>query len=307
MPMTTTGSRSMLLSILLILLGVGPVWAQASTEPPRPDTLKVGEHWTHKVRFDLGLSQSYFTDNWAGNEVGTVSWLSGIDALAAKQLHPKFKIENTLVLAFGQTHQQDPDTGDWLKPVKSSDKIDGDSVGRFTFGGWVDPYVAFTLDSQFYDDRPGLGSKGLNPLRLGEFAGVARPFRDTPTQTFITRLGFGIRQRIDQFHDVDPTVRKKVLNDGGFEFRALGRWTNANERTELKSDFYLFQAVYFSESEFDPANRWKQLDVRWQNTLNNKIYSAINVSLYLDFVYDAQVRRAGQLKQTLGVGLTYEL
>lgn len=304
--MTTTVKRPPLW-LLLGILCAAPAWAQDSTVPPRPDTLKVGDGWIRKVRFDLGLAQSYFTENWAGNEVGTVAWLSGVDALAAKQLHPKFKLENTLVLAFGQTHQQDRDTGRWLRPVKSSDKIDFDSVGRFTLGRWMDPYLAFTLDSAFYDERPGFGSRGLNPLLLGEFAGLARAFRDSPAQTFITRLGFGLRQRIDRFHGVDPSIDKRVLNDGGFEFRALGRWTDDKERTEFKTDFYLYQAVYFSDSEKDPANRWKQLDVRWQNTLNQKVYSVINVSLYLDFVYDAQVRRAGQLKQTLGVGLTYEL
>ena len=102
-------------------------------------------------------------------------WPHDIDAIAAKQLHPKFKFENTLVLAFGQTHQQDQESGDWLRPVKSSDKIDFDTIGRFTLGGFVDPYVALTLDSQFYEERPGYGTKSLNPMSLGEFAGVGVP------------------------------------------------------------------------------------------------------------------------------------
>jgi hypothetical protein len=305
--MTKTVMRSTPLWLLLGILWAASAWGQDSTVPPRPDTLKVTDGWTRKVRFDLGLAQSYFTTNWAGSEVGTVAWLSGIDALAAKQLHPKFKIENTLVLAYGQTHQQDKDTGHWLKPITSSDKIEFNGVGRFTLGRWVDPYVAFTLNSQFSDERPGFGYKGVNPMWLGEFAGLARVFSDTPNKTFISRVGFGVRQRIDRFYGVDPSIKKKVLNDGGFEFRTIGRWTDAQERTEFKTDLHLYQAVYFSDSAEDPANRWKQLDVRWQNTLNQKVYSVINVSLYLDFVYDAQVRRAGQLKQTLGVGLTYEL
>lgn len=29
--------------------------------------------------------------------------------------------------------------------------------------------------------------------------------------------------------------------------------------------------------------------------------------MYLDYIYDAQSRRAGQLKQTLGVGFNYNL
>jgi len=47
--------------------------------------------------------------------------------------------------------------------------------------------------------------------------------------------------------------------------------------------------------------------VRWQNTLTTKLWKFINFNLYADFIYDAQVRRAGQLKETLGIGLTYDL
>jgi hypothetical protein len=60
--------------------------------------------------------------------------------------------------------------------------------------------------------------------------------------------------------------------------------------------------VFFSGRISILANRWKQVDVRWQNTLDNKLHKALTLSLYLDFVYDAQIRRAGQLKQTLESG-----
>jgi hypothetical protein len=42
-------------------------------------------------------------------------------------------------------------------------------------------------------------------MRLGEFAGVARAFRETETFSLISRLGFGVRQRIDNFHGEDRT------------------------------------------------------------------------------------------------------
>jgi hypothetical protein len=63
----------------------------------------------------------------------------------------------------------------------------------------------------------------------------------------------------------------------------------------------------FSESDLDVNDRWRQLDVRWQNTFVTKVYKVISVSLYLDYLYDAQISRGGQLRQTLGVGLTYDL
>jgi hypothetical protein len=102
-------------------------------------------------------------------------------------------------------------------------------------------------------------------------------------------------------------VTKKITNDGGFEFRTVGRFADAAGRTEFKTDLYLFQAVFFSESKLDAASRWKQLDIRWQNTLGTKVYKAFSVGLYAEYMYDAQARRAGQLKQTMSVGLAYDL
>lgn len=273
---------------------------------PKPDTT-LGPGWNLKSRFGLGLSQSSFTSNWAGDEVGTVSWLMSIDTSSENQMHEKFRWLNTLVLGFGQTHQQDKSRTNWLAPVKSADKIDYDSFGRFTLGKFVDPYIALTLDSQFYEERGAFGTKPFSPVQVGEFAGVARAIFDTKRRSMVSRFGFGFRQNINRFHGVDPSVAKRATNDGGFEWKTIGRFTDATERNEWKTDLTLFQAVFFSESDADIAGRWKQTDVRWQNTFSTKLFKAMSLGLYLDYIYDAQSRRAGQLKQTLGVGLNYDL
>jgi len=273
---------------------------------PKPDTT-LGSGWNLESRFGLGLSQSSFTSNWSGDEVGTVSWLMSIDTSSENQLRPKFRWLNTLVLGFGQTHQQDKSRSRWLAPVKSADKVDFDSFGRFTLGKFVDPYVALTLDSQFYEERRPFGTKPFSPVQVGEFAGVARALLDTKRRSMVSRFGFGFRQNINRFHGDDPSISKRATNDGGFEWKTIGRFTDASERNEWKTDLTLFQAVFFSESDVDKAGRWKQTDVRWQNTFSTKLFKAMSLGLYLDYIYDAQTRRAGQLKQTLGVGLNYDL
>jgi len=287
-----------------IWLVAGTAIAQTLISGPKPDSA-LAPGWNPDLKLGLGLAQSSFTQNWAGDEVGTVSWLASLDGRVENQMAPKFRWLNTLVLQFGQTHQQDAERSTWLAPLKSADKIDFDSFGRFTLGGWVDPYLALTFDSQFYERRPPYGSKLINPFQLGEFAGVARAFYDTETRSLITRVGFGFRQQVQRFHGIDPSVRKEVTNDGGFEWKTIGRWTHGP--TELKTDLDLFQAVYFSESDLDTANRWKQVDVRWQNSMTTKIYEMVSFNLFVDFIYDAQIRRAGQLKETLGIGLTYDM
>lgn len=304
--MRTVRASSSRILIAALLAGVASLTQAQPIAVPKPDTT-LGAGWNLKTRVGLGLSQSAVTSNWAGDEVGTVSWLISIDSSSENQLHAKFRWLNTLVLRFGQTHQQDRSTSNWLTPLKSDDKVDGDSFGRFTLGRFVDPYVALTLDTQFYEEREPFGTKPFNPLQVGEFAGVARSLYDTKQRNLITRVGFGFRQRVNRFHGVDPSVLKKTTNDGGFEWMTIGRFTDATERTEWKTDLSLFQAVYFSESELDAAGRWKQTDVRWQNTISTKLYKALSLGMYLDYIYNAQVRRAGQLKQTLGMGLNFDL
>ena len=281
--------------------------AAAQTPPPAPDdTLSIGE-WMQRAKFTLGLTQSSFSNNWSGDEVGTMSWLAAVDMLSDGQWKPKLRLTNTLVLAFGQTHQQTADRDRWLAPQKSADKIDYDGVGRFTLGAWVDPYVALTFDSQMYQ-RVGDETRIINPMLISESAGIAKAFYDTKTRSLLTRLGFAVRQRHDRLA-LAPSPR--TTHDGGFESRTVGRFASAEDKTVFTSELTLFQAVFFSgkDEEFQRfgEDRWKTLDLRWQNQLSNKLNKWMSLDLYLEWLFDEQLDKAGQLKQTLGVGVTAQL
>ena len=65
------------------------------------------------------------------------------------ELKPWFDMRSTLKLSFGQTMTQDT-SKTWDKPRKSTDLIDWDNLGRFTLHKFVDPFVAFRLDSLAY-------------------------------------------------------------------------------------------------------------------------------------------------------------
>jgi hypothetical protein len=264
--------------------------------------------WQVDVKTGVALTQSSFTQNWQGDEVGTVSWLSTADFTAVKQLTPLMNFDNKLVLAFGQTHQQDKAREDWLEPVKSADRIDYDGLLRFTLGKWLDPYVAGSVESQFFQRIPGLGTRSLNPILLIESAGVARALVDQERRKVVSRVGFATRQRIDRLTpDGLGGIETSTTNDGGLEWVTTGRLATAEDRNVLDSELRFFQAVFFSESDLDPEDRWKTLDVRWQNKLANKLYKWLSVDLYLEFLYDQQQSEAGQFKQTLGVGMTWQL
>ena len=288
-----------------LLLGASAAGAQdappaaggAEAAPPA-----VGE-WVTRVKLGLSLTQSSFTKNWAGSETGTVSWLAVGDFAADSQIRPRLKLTNALILAFGQTHQQDAARSVWLVPTKSADKIKYDGVARFTLGGWVDPFIALNVDTEFFQ-KVGDVSEILTPLTIGESVGMARAFYDTKTRSLVSRLGFAVRQKNDRFAVAPVEAR---TDDGGFEWRTTGRFASEGDKTVFKSQLTAFQAVFFSGSDQDPQDHWKTLDVRWENGLSNKINKWMSVDVYLEYLFDEQLNKAGQLKETLGIGVTAQL
>jgi hypothetical protein len=290
---------------IVAVLGGAPAIAQTPPAAPK-DTLLVGD-WVNKAKLSLGLTQSAFSSNWTGDEVGSVAWLTVADFLSDGQWKPSMRLTNTLTLAFGQTHQQRDDRSSWLGPQKSEDKIDYDGTLRFTLGRFVDPFVALAFDSQFYQRVDGV-TQVLNPLQFTESAGIAKAFYDTVSRHLLTRIGVAFRQRYDHFA-LAPLDR--ATNDAGLEWRTTGRFATAEDKTVFKSELTVFQALYFSGEEAEFAvfgeDRWKTTDVRWQNSLSNKLNRWMSLELYFEYLFDEQLDKAGQFKQTMGVGVTAQL
>lgn len=307
--------------------------------------------WKFGTTLGLNLSQSAFSNNWSGGDRGSFVWVLNSDLTAGRQFSKKFNLANQLQLAYGQTSKQTPDPDDpdelrWESPEKSTDLIQEESVGRFTLGAFVDPYLAFRLDSQFLDQSSPLGSIGFNPVKLTESGGIARVFEKTEKSELITRLGLGFRQAFRKSFTGDGLEKVSTsTNDGGIEWQTTAVKPLSKERILYKGKLLVFAPVFFSESgalddfdqvalEFDPdreevAGFWRVPDVNFQNTFTAQITKLLAVSLYAQFVYDkfdaatrvdpslapeaqiaavdAGIRKAMQFKENLAVGLTYQL
>ncbi|MFN0152431.1 MAG: DUF3078 domain-containing protein [bacterium] len=233
----------------------------------------------------------------------------------------------------------------WDSPEKTTDLIQFESVGRFTLDKFADPYVAFRLDSQFADESNPIGRIGFNPIRLKETAGIARVLEKTDSREAITRLGFGFRQNISRFFTDDTGMTKESVttNDGGFEWQTDVKRPILDNRVTYTGKLLAFMPVFLSSSgdleDFDKiaqaaapgreavADFWKSPDVNFQNTFTSQITKLVSVNLYLQWVYnkfdeatnvdtalpaeilieqvDRGIRKGGQFKQTLAIGLTY--
>jgi len=268
--------------------------------------------WKTAIIVDLTTTQAAYSDSWVGGEAGSFNWVGNLNGSAEKQLQPRVNFKSTLKMSFGQTHTQDKDTKNWNKPVKSTDLIDWENVARFTFGGYVDPYAAFRVETQFLDASFDAKKRYLNPIKLTESGGIARVFYDKEDGQIMSRLGLAIRQMMDK--QITDTVALSTQNvsttDGGFESVTDVSYA-FNERLKYTGKLTLYKALFYSEKDAVQGtpfeNDWKAIDVNWENIINAQISKIVTVNLYLQLLYDKQVSVKGRLKETLGIGFVFNL
>jgi len=268
--------------------------------------------WKKSLVFDLTATQTAYSDSWTGGEAGSLNWVANLNGQAERQLSPKFNFRSTLKMSFGQTHTQDKDTKDWAKPNKSTDLIDWENLGRFTLGGFVDPYVAVRLESQFLDASVDAKKRYLNPIRLTESAGIAKVlYEEGEDNQLLTRLGFAVRQNISR--DIIDTLYNTETNtstDAGLESVTDLKW-KFDEKLACTSKLTLYKAFFYSDKDLFKGTEfeddWKAVDVNWENIISATITKIITVNFYTQFLYDKQVSKKGRVKETLGLGLVFKI
>jgi len=290
--------------LLAIILAVSPGYAQDE------DTTFVG--WKKSLIVDLTATQTAYSDSWNGGEAGSFNWVGNVNGSAERQFHLKVNFKSTLKMSFGQTHTQDKDSGKWREPVKSTDLIDWENVARFTLGGFVDPYAAFRLESQFLDASFDAKKRYFNPIKLTESGGIARVLYEKEDNQVITRLGLALRQFLSTnvTDSVALTTESMTSSDGGIESVTDVKYA-FNERLNYTGKLTLFKAFFYSEKDkvkgLPEEDYWKSVDINWENIVNAKITSIVSVNFYTQVLYDKQVDLRGRFKETLGLGVVFSL
>jgi hypothetical protein len=268
------------------------------------NSLLIAEEWEKSGTISLNVNQNSYSDNWVGDEISNFNWALNLNATFQKQLSNSIHNKNTVKLAFGQTHnQQRNDAGEkyWEKPSKSTDLIDLESMFRFTMGWFADPFAAVRFESQFLDSGYD-ESKMINPINLTESIGLARQLIKEDKRELTTRLGAAFKQFQDSRIDgmIDAT-------DGGLEFVTEFFTPLMNDMVQFNSKLYLYQALFYSEEDSDPDDNWKAMDMNWENILSAKLIGLVNINFYMQLLYDKQFVDEFRIKQTLGLGLSYQL
>ena len=218
--------------------------------------------------------------------------------------------KTTLKLAFGQTHLQKRDiAGDvtWDHPTKSTDKIDLESLSKFTLQAWVDPYLSLRAESQFIDESDVTLTRIVNPILLTESAGVMKTLWKKERDELSLRLGAAFREKLDREVLQLSGDREMVTTvDGGAEFVSEFKHIFLLMDANFKSKFWAYQAVFNSKSD-ELNDDWKTVDFVWENVLTAKLWKIVSGSLTFEMRYDKEQQTQVQWKQILGLGVSYSL
>jgi len=270
--------------------------------------------WKYDSSVILALSQSAYSSNWSGGDLGSIVWAISTDSKAERDFGP-LVWTNHLAVAYGQTARQKRDPADagrliWDQPEKSSDKIEFESIGRWQVHPVFNPYASLRLDTQFLDQSNPLGDLDFNPIKLKEAVGVSAILHKTEDSEVISRLGFGLRQTFGRSLVADPVVRTESFtsNDGGLEWQTSVTRPLLEKKVVWKSEVLAFQPLFYSKSgaleDYDArvragdatrpaeptaeavADFWKAIDVRFENSFTASITKSLGVELNLALVYD---------------------
>ena len=318
-------------AVVAVVLATSPLRSfAAEPTPPGP--------WKFTSIATLNFTQSAFTANWYGGDTGSLLWVLGTDSNAERQFSEDFNLSNHLVLAYGQSASQardpvNPEHITWDAPEKSNDRIDFESVGRWTEGWFADPYASFGVTSQFEDaasDPFGTRTIAFSPVRLDEAIGLARVIQKTDDREAIARLGFGLRQTFAKTYlsPLTDDLTSSHATDGGVEFQLNATQPMLGKTVLYKGELRLFQSVFYSNDDElaatlpSAADYWKTIDVNFQNGFTGSINKWLGVTLTAQFLYDKfdsaantsdladvqrKIRKAGQFKETFALTLSYKL
>ncbi|MDZ4723421.1 MAG: hypothetical protein SGI97_05920 [candidate division Zixibacteria bacterium] len=267
------------------------------------------KQWRLSSEGGLTATQAAYSDNWAGDESGSLAYTFTSKSEASKQLTRRLNSLSTLKLSFGQTYSQRFDaTGNsfWERPRKSTDLIDLESVLRFTFGGYVDPYLAGRVETQFTDASNAVVRRYLNPLKITESGGILRVFVDKPkVLEFRSRLGFAIRQIItNDVIGLQPVATERTITDDGGLESVTDFLTSLGSSLTYSTKLTLYKALFFSESDAAVNDDWKAADVNWEHIISATVTKFIQTNLYLQLLYDKQIDNGTRIKETMGLGIS---
>jgi hypothetical protein len=260
------------------------------TAAPTPEKL-----WKKEVVAKYSLNQSTF-DNWAQGGDDTLSWQAGLYATFLRD-GKRGAWKNNFKAVYGRAK-----TGG-LPSNKTVDELFFETVYTFKMARWVNPFIAGTaqsqIDSGYTATTPRVEtSRFLDPGFFTQSAGIAYDNKKGLT----SRLGAAVKETITQLFPVPYADDPSTL-----ELETTRIEPGVSSVTEYKHK--LGPQTLFS-TKLDVFSNLKaadQMSARWSNLLSVKAAKFLDMTAEMEVLFDGHVSQRRQLRQSLGLGLSYTL
>lgn len=268
------------------------------------DSVKIApvskKNWSIKGTNSILLNQSSFS-NWIGGGANNIGWTSGLDYNITYE--DEWNLwENTLISRYG--HNKTEGIGN----RKTQDELNiSTNYGRKISENWFIS-AGTSLQTQF---GPGY-KNGNNPEadKISNFMapgyinfGAGFTYRRDKNFTMTLRPA-NIRWTVVLDKDLQKAGNYGLESDGDRSLIQFGFWANAAYKLKLMEDIYLTSNASVISNYLDHPER---LVLIYSGKLDLKLNKYISTVLTLDLIYDHNQIQKLQTKQTVGVGLSYDI
>ncbi len=282
-----------------LLLSASLLWAFSSyaQEQPIQDSTKA---WSIVGQNTLMLNQSAFS-NWVAGGANNVGWQAGVNYNLTYE-KDKDLWENLIIMGYGMNNTQG------VGNRKTQDVINlSTNYGRKISGNWY-ASVGAGLITQFapgYEDGNNPDAAKISNFMSPGYVNVGAGFTYKPNDNFtMTLRPANARFTFVLDKDLQYAGIYGLKNDGDsmlFQFGFLG---TAQYKVKLMENITLQNTASVFSNYLDHPER---LVLSYGGILNMKVNRYISTNVTLDLLYDHNQIKKTQLKQTLGIGLAYNI
>lgn len=282
--------------LLFVTLFSGLVSAQESAAAAE-DTVK---YWSIDGQNTLMLNQAAFS-NWIGGGANNVGWIAGANYNMTYEKGDDLW-ENIVILGYGQNNTEG------LGTRKTQDIINlSTNYGRKFSKNW---YVSggASLLSQFaagYKDGNNPAAAKISSFMAPGYVNVGAGFTYRPNDNFtMTLRPANARWTFVLDKELQLAGNYGLKNNGDTSLFQFGFLGTAVYKLKLMENITLVNSASVFSNYLDHPER---LVLSYGGVLNLKINKYISSVITLDLLYDHNQIWKTQLKQTLGLGLAYNI
>lgn len=257
--------------------------------------------WLIKGDNSLTFNQAAFS-NWSSGGSNSFGLNTKIDYTFNYKRNSTIW-NNRIIISYGQLSNQKD------KPRKTDDQLSISSTfGRRINSKWYKS-LTFDFNTQIaegfnYGATPNYSSKDrISNFMAPAYASLGLGLTYTPNKNFELAIK---PVTLKSTFVLDKKLQKKdnfgLENDGDFIYLELGGMINAVYKATLLKNIKTENTLNIFSNYLDHAER---LAIIYKGALNMKINQYISSKLTLDIIYNHNIMRKTQIKQTMGVGFAY--